>query len=586
MRRKTLMLNSMLALGAVAIVGFGITSLGAEGSETPTETLTEVQTGTVAQTVSATGNAVTPQDLTLNFSAGGELVELGVAVGDTVTQGQVLAKVDSSAAENELRTAQANLASAQARLQGILDPLTAQDEIKNQASVDQAQVAVDTAQTNLDNARATLAQDTITQQNAVDKARQALGNSQAVVGTGQNSQQSSLDQARQSLTDAVAQLPVGVIVSAASGDSAYAEASSLVATYKRDQQLCDAVSNGGTHVLPDGLTCADVPGHLGAAQEVLTAARALVTAEDQVASSDAQSKQTLDNATNAVTDALQTQTVTLAKDQQAIVSAQRQLESAQASYRSTVASNAAAAAPASASDVTQQQASVVTAQVGVENAQKAVADTVLVAPAAGTITVVNASVGETVAAGGDGFITLVSTDSLQVKAGFSETDAAKIEVGQTAIVTFDALADEPVTGTVVAVDATATVTGNVVTYNVTVALESTSPSVKVGMTASVDVTVAERTGVLVLPSTAVTGRGDTAIVTVRPEVEGQPDEQRTVTVGLRGDENVEIVSGLEVGDVVVTEASEAVSSGLGGAGFTQGGPIGGGGGGPAVFVGP
>ena len=60
MRRKTLMLNSMLALGAVAIVGFGITSLGAEGSETPTETLTEVQTGTVAQTVSATGNAVTP----------------------------------------------------------------------------------------------------------------------------------------------------------------------------------------------------------------------------------------------------------------------------------------------------------------------------------------------------------------------------------------------------------------------------------------------------------------------------------------------------------------------------------------------
>ena len=112
MRRKTLMLNSMLALGAVAIVGFGITSLGAEGSETPTETLTEVQTGTVSQTVSATGNAVTPQDLTLNFSTGGELVELNVTAGDAVTEGQVLAKVDSTTAANELRTAQANLASA------------------------------------------------------------------------------------------------------------------------------------------------------------------------------------------------------------------------------------------------------------------------------------------------------------------------------------------------------------------------------------------------------------------------------------------------------------------------------------------
>ena len=59
MRRKTFILNSTLAVGAVAIVGFGFTSLGAEGAETPTETLTEVQTGSVSQTVSATGNAVT-----------------------------------------------------------------------------------------------------------------------------------------------------------------------------------------------------------------------------------------------------------------------------------------------------------------------------------------------------------------------------------------------------------------------------------------------------------------------------------------------------------------------------------------------
>jgi macrolide-specific efflux system membrane fusion protein len=227
----------------------------------------------------------------------------------------------------------------------------------------------------------------------------------------------------------------------------------------------------------------------------------------------------------------------------------------------------------------------VSAQIAVENAEKAVADTVLVAPAAGTITAVNASVGETVAAAGDGFITLVNTDSLQVRAGFSETDAAKVEVGQRAVVAFDALTDETFTGTVVSVDATATVTGNVVTYNVTVALDSTSSSVKVGMTASVDVTVAEKDGVLVLPSTAVTGRGDTAVVMVRPEEDGQPDEQRTITVGLRGDDMVEIVSGLEAGDVVVTEASDAVSSGLGGVGPAQGGPIRGGDG-PAVFIGP
>ena len=58
---------------------------------------------------------------------------------------------------------------------------------------------------------------------------------------------------------------------------------------------------------------------LGAATDVQSAARALVTAENAVASSSAQGKQTLDNAQAAVTDALNTQTVTLMKDQQSIV---------------------------------------------------------------------------------------------------------------------------------------------------------------------------------------------------------------------------------------------------------------------------
>ena len=82
-------------------------------------------------------------------------------------------------------------------------------------------------------------------------------------------------------------------------------------TYKSDQQLCDAVSNSSTYALPDGLTCVDVPARLSAATEVQTAARALVTAENQMASSQAQSKQTLDNAQASVTDAITAQSATL-----------------------------------------------------------------------------------------------------------------------------------------------------------------------------------------------------------------------------------------------------------------------------------
>ncbi len=53
--------------------------------------------------MSATGNAVAAEDLTLNFQSGGTLTEVDVTAGQTVTQGQVLAKIDSTTAENQLQ---------------------------------------------------------------------------------------------------------------------------------------------------------------------------------------------------------------------------------------------------------------------------------------------------------------------------------------------------------------------------------------------------------------------------------------------------------------------------------------------------
>ena len=474
-----------------------------------------MQTGNVTETVSATGNAAAADSLTLNFQSGGTLTEVDVTAGQTVTKGQVLAKIDSTTAANQLRTAQANLSSAEARLQGLLHPLTAQDQIKNQASVDQAQASVDSAQTSLDNANSNLAQDKVTTQAAIDKAKQSLANSQAVSAAGSTGTSSSLQQARTALSEAVSHLAVGDIVSTTDGNAALTDSTALASYYKNDQNVC-ANASSSSLALSDGLTCADVATRMAAVSDVQSAARALVTAENQEASNSAQAKQTLDNAASAVTDAQNQQTATLMKDQQAIVTAQRQLETAQTSLKSTIASNAAASSPATASDIAQQQASIVTAQVAVSTAQKGVDDTTLVAPADGTVSAVNGAVGEAVASGGTtGFITLVNLSSFQVKAAFSETDAAKVQVGQTASVSFDALTNQTFTGKVVAIDSASTVTSNVVTYNVTVALDSSSPQVKEGMTATVDVTVAEKDGVLVLPASAVSGRGQTATVTVR-----------------------------------------------------------------------
>ena len=149
-----------------------------------------------------------------------------------------------------------------------------------------------------------------------------------------------------------------------------------------------------------------------------------------------------------------------------------------------------------------------TAQIAVSTAQKGVSDTTLVAPAAGTVSTVNGAVGEAVASGGTtAFITLVNLSTLQVKAAFSETDAAKRVLVRLRRSRSMRPANQTFTGKVVAYRRDVDGHEQRRDVHATTALDSASPLVKEGMTATVDVTVAEKDGVLVLPRVRDHGAG-------------------------------------------------------------------------------
>ncbi|HEY2429684.1 MAG TPA: efflux RND transporter periplasmic adaptor subunit, partial [Acidimicrobiales bacterium] len=176
--------------------------------------------------------------------------------------------------------------------------------------------------------------------------------------------------------------------------------------------------------------------------------------------------------------------------------------------------------------------------------------------------------------------------SLQVVAGFSETDAAKIAVGQPATVTFNALPNQNLQGKVSQVSVNSQVVSNVVTYNVTVSITNAPSSLKPGMTANVAVTTSEQNNVVAIPTSAVTAAGNSTTLEVL-----QPNGKtvgRLVTIGLRGDTEDEITSGLNPGDKVVVSRAGASSSTTGSS-FRFGGGglggLGGLGGGGAVRVG-
>jgi macrolide-specific efflux system membrane fusion protein len=125
-------------------------------------------------------------------------------------------------------------------------------------------------------------------------------------------------------------------------------------------------------------------------------------------------------------------------------------------------------------------------------------------------------------------------------------------------VTIDALPGTKLAAHVIAIDTTSTVVSNVVTYTVTFAFDNPEPSgVKPGMTAEVDVTVAEADNVVNVTSSAVTGTGANGRVTV---LVGKQQTTRPVVVGLRGDSSTQIVAGLKAETVVLPTLNISSSS--------------------------
>jgi len=94
----------------------------------------------------------------------------------------------------------------------------------------------------------------------------------------------------------------------------------------------------------------------------------------------------------------------------------------------------------------------------------------------------------------------------------------------------------------------------VTAYQVTVELDPDGRTLSPGMTASATIVADSRTKVLSVPAAAVRSEGERSLVSVVvTDADGKRSvQERTVTVGLQADEQVEILSGLTEGEQVVT----------------------------------
>ncbi len=139
-RRKVAILVAMVAL--VGLGGFLLFQQQANTARAATATLptTTITVGSLVATVSGAGNIYAPQQTNLSFQLTGvPITRVNVQVGDQVKAGEVLAQADDSDLQFALRTAQANLTSAQAALDKLKQPPLAPDVEAAKAQLASAQ---------------------------------------------------------------------------------------------------------------------------------------------------------------------------------------------------------------------------------------------------------------------------------------------------------------------------------------------------------------------------------------------------------------------------------------------------------------
>jgi len=106
--------------------------------------------------ISATGKVVPARWANLTFQMSGRIVEVKVRMGDTVTAGQVLARLDDSDARAAVVQAEAALKVAQAQLESVKAPVRPEEIAAAEAAVSVAQAGLTTAQAGVAMARASL----------------------------------------------------------------------------------------------------------------------------------------------------------------------------------------------------------------------------------------------------------------------------------------------------------------------------------------------------------------------------------------------------------------------------------------------
>ncbi len=533
------------AIIIVVLAVIGILIYGAISKKPAIQYTTEaVKRGQLVQTVSATGNVESANEITLNFKNPGKIVAEPVKEGDNVKAGDLLAQLDARSINAQVSQSAANLAAAKANLEKVKAGASTQDIKLTQEQLNKSQndynglVQESSAQikTLQEKAIDALNNSIFTIQTALNAINTDFINKQTTLNlyTADNSLQNKLGNDYAKSVSQFADLRTQANAASIAGgnsdniasacDSARTYLNNLNSLLDEAYGLSDKIIINSTYTETAKATIkSDISAQQSSVNASLTGLQL--------------ARSTLINTLNSYQTQIQAAT-------NSVAIAQAQLDLKKSGPRDF--------------DISTAQAQIAQAQAALDQAVANAGDYSIKAPIDGKITKVSYSVGET-PDNINPVVMMLGTERYEIKVDIPESDITKIKVGDNVSIELDAFgSDHPFSGAVTFIDPAQTIIKDVTYYQTTVTFNSDSWSdqIKTGMTANITIVADQKNDVLYIPQRAVKIReaalGEVPGKFVEVLVNGQAQE-KNITIGLRGDNGlVEITSGLAEGDQVVT----------------------------------
>lgn len=530
-------MKKLIVIGIVAVVLvlggiFAKTSLLSakdDADESSQVETAKVERGDISEVITATGTIEPLTIIEVSSKASGKIIKMSVDKGDFLNEGDVIAEIEQTYAQNDVDQAEADLSSANARLEQAKINIELEREHRK-IQLAQAEVNLSDAQLRLAQLDEQLKQEKEANARKLDEAKNSLKIAQLQLKllSPEAVRPEALKKSKASIAQAQANLELaqkdfdrqkdlyenGGYIPKAELDSAKTRLDADKAQYDSAQQQLKMVETPSTE------------NELELSQANVDKAKfALQAAQENIKAEKTREKE-LDMQKNKI--ALMESNVALAKvnlDQ--VVVKEKDLLTAQA----TVSRN----------------------EIQLKNAKEKLDDTLVTAPITGTILDKNVEQGQiissktsSVAAEGAPLVTMADLTKIYVNTDVDETDIGKVKTGQSVKIEIDAFPGQPFEGKVLKIAPQGQVTQNVTTFEVTTEILGKIDLLKPGMNSTVEIIAADEKNVLLVPNeTIIDGRRGKVV-----RVVGE-DRPRSVKIGVSNWEKTQIISGLEEGETVI-----------------------------------